>query len=166
MTRWAQARAGLVALAIAFGLVEGCPLPRTGALRAAQRVAESPVAWLRGVVRVTQRWSLYSAPESTRYRMWIEGQRADHAWDVLYRAGDPDHREDAALIEHARVWGTWSPRDPLPPEYQAFAGWILARMLAAHPDLVATRLKMERIAIVPGGFEPSGTFAWTNVRLR
>ena len=172
-----QVRAGLVAAAIGFGLIDGCPLPPpdhtpaweagfVGPLRDLQEIAETPVAWIRRTVRVSQQWALYQAPQAKRWRMWIDGQLADRSWRILYRAADSEHAEDAALIEHARVWGSWNPTDSPPGEYSAFCGWITARMLAAHPELLLARVRMEPIAIGKGGFDSSGTFVWTYTRRR
>jgi hypothetical protein len=172
---WPHARAGLIGLAIGFGLVDGCPLPtpdHTPAgrrwivepVRTVQHVVETPVAWMRRVFHVGQQWALYQAPSKDRFRMWIEGQTVDRAWHILYRAGDGG--EDAALIEHARVWGTWDPTDEPPPEYAAFARWELARVLAAHGELVAARVRMERIAIGQGEIAATGQFDWTVVQVR
>jgi len=168
--RWPDVRAGLVAGAIAFGLIDGCPLPtpsHTPALergfvepiRSVRDVVETPVAWIRRVFAVTQQFSLYQAPISERYRMWIEGRRGrSKTWELVYRAGDPDHAEDAALIEHARVWGEWDPTDTPALEYPQFAAWIKARVLAAHPEFVEVRVRMEKIEIGQGEVTPTGTF--------
>ncbi len=159
--KWRELRAGLIALAIGFGLLDGCPIPSRGhvpawelgfvePLRRVRDVVELPVAWLGRVFAVSQQFSLYQAPIAERFRMWIEGQDAQHAWRLLYRAGDPEHREAADLIEHARVWGAWNPTDAPPQEYGAFCAWISMRLLAAHPELIAVRVRQERIAIGQG----------------
>src|SRR5258708_4358086 len=104
----------MIAAAIAFGLVDGCPMPprdHTPAweggylepVRDAQRIVMKPMAWFGPMFRISQQWAVYQSPAATRYRMWIEGYTADHTWSLVYRAGDPDHAEDAAAIEHARV---------------------------------------------------------------
>jgi hypothetical protein len=174
--RWPELRAGIIAIAIGLGLVDGCPLPTPDhtpearrwivePVRGAQRIVETPVRWIRSVLRVSQQWALYQAPTAERFRMWIEGQSADRAWHVLYRAGDADHAEDAAVIEHARVWGVWDPTDAPPAEYQAFARWILARVFA-RGDYVAARVRMEHVAIGQGEVTPTGEFEWTFVQVR
>jgi len=169
--RWPEVRAGLIAAAIGFGLVDGCPLPSRGhvpgweqgfvePIRTAQGVVETPVAWLRAWLQIGQRWALYQAPVADRFRMWIEGRAADGGWRLLYRAGDPEHAEDAAAIEHARVWGTWDPTDAPPGEYGAFAGWIARRALAAHPELARVRVRMEKVALGVGEIAPAGEWVW------
>ena len=162
MKRWPQLRAGLIAIAIAFGLVDGCPVP-PGA-ESIKRVVEWPVAWMRPVLRIAQQWAVYQSPGRDRYRMSIEGQGADGAWRILYRAADPQHDEDAAWIEHARVTEAWNPTDRVPIQYPEFASWITARMLANHADLVAARVRFEKIVIHPGGFDSTGQFVNTYVR--
>lgn len=173
--KWAELRAGLVAVAIGFGLIDGCPIPSRGhvpawelgfvePVRRVRDVVELPVAWIRDVFAVSQQFSLYQAPIAERYRMWIEGETPAHAWQVLYRAGDASHAEDAALIEHARVWGTWNPTDVPPPEYRAFCRWITQRLAAAHPELAAVRVRQEKIVIGQGGVEATAEFSWPYVR--
>jgi hypothetical protein len=166
--RWPQLRAGLIALAILFGLIDGCPLPSPShtpawersfvpTIRSVRDVAETPVAWIRRVFAVTQQWSLYQAPIADRYRMWIEGRTKD-TWQLVYRAGDPDHTEDASLIEHARVWGEWDPTDAPALEYREFAAWITSRVLEAHPEFSAARVRMERITIGHGSYTATNQF--------
>ena len=179
MRRWPEIRAGLIAAAIGFGLVDGLPIPPPGEptdgmplrwlvepAREVQHVLEWPVAWIRTTFRVTQRWALYQSPDRDRFRMSVEGQGADGAWRILYRAADPDHDEDAALIEHARVWGAWDPLDRPAIQYAAFGGWITARALARHPEAVAARIRMEKIVLYPGGFDSTGEFTFALVRGR
>jgi hypothetical protein len=175
--RWPQIRAGAIAAAIAFGLIDGCPLPPTGEMpeweqgivepiRSVQRVVEWPVAWIVPTLRVSQRWALYQAPGEHRFRLWIEGAQRDGTWRLLYRAVDPDHAEDADILESARVWGAWNPTDRPPPQYRTFCNWILARALERHPELLAARLRHEKIEIVPGGFESTGQFTFEIARVR
>lgn len=179
MKRWPEIRAGLILTAIGFGLVDGLPIPPPGEpyqdmalhalvppARAVQRVLEWPVAWIRPTLQITQRWALYQAPDRERYRMSIEGQLADETWQILYRAADPDHTEDAAAIEHARVWGAWDPLDRLPVQYTPFGAWISARVLDRHPELVAARMRMEKIVLFPGGYISTGQFGGTYQRVR
>jgi hypothetical protein len=174
---WPEWRAGLIAVAIGFGLIDGCPLPTADhtpawergfvePIRTIRDTVETPVAWIRRVFAVTQQWSLYQAPVADRYRMWIEGQGADRTWRVLYRAGDPDHAEDAAVIEYSRVWGNWDPTDAPALEYEPFARWISDRMLAAHPDVAIVRVRMERIVLGTGTVTPTSEFVWPIVRRR
>ena len=175
---WPQVRAGLIAIAIGFGMIDGCPLPTPGHVPAWERgfvepirvirdFAETPVVWIRGRLAVTQQWSLYQAPTAKRYRMWIEGFGTPaYAWLPLYLAGDPDHAEDAAVIEHARVWGTWDPTDRPTGEYGSFVKWIGNRLFERHPELAAVRVRMEEIQIGQGAYEPTGKFFWTVERRR
>jgi hypothetical protein len=175
--KWPEIRAGLVATAIAFGLIEGCPLPppdETPAwekglvepIRDVQRVLTWPVAWIRPRLRVTQRWALYQAPGADRYRMSVEGQGADGQWQILYRAADPDHTEDADLIENAHVRGSWDPTNRTSSQYPRFAAWICARMLGRHPELLAARVRHEKVEIGVGTVTPTGEFTFTFVKVR
>jgi hypothetical protein len=157
----------LIAIAIGFGMVDGCPLPRPDAtpewekgfvepIRSVQHVVETPVAWIGAALRVSQQWALYQHPGADRWRIWIEGQTSDGAWHILYRAGDDDHDEDADVMESGRVWGAYT--DGTPPQYTAFCHWITSRMLERHPELAAVRVQLEPVKIRRGGFEPTGKF--------
>ena len=166
--KWRELRAGLLAIAIAFGLLDGCPLPSRGhslawqfwvePIRSVRDVLETPVGWLGTMVQVSQQWSLYQAPVARRYRMWIEARSDDYHWKPLYIAGDPDHREDADVIEHARVWGTWDPTDVPALEYGEFAKWELRRVLVRHPEFTTARIRQERIDLGIGEYTPRNEF--------
>jgi hypothetical protein len=175
--RWPDVRAGLIALAILFALVDGCPLPpqdKTPAweqgfvepLRAAQHVVMTPMAWVRPHLRVAQRWALYQAPSTERYRLWIEGQDMQGRWQILYRASDPAHTDDAAFIDASRVRGAYDPTDVTPGQYPVFARYVTQRVLDRHPDLVAARIRLEKVHITADGFTPTGQFVQPHMRLR
>ena len=177
MRRWPEIRAGLIAAAIFFGLVDGCPIPPPGEtpawersfvepIRSVQHVLEKPVAWLVPTLRISQRWALYQHPATNRFRMEIEGQTADGAWHLLYRAGDPEHAEDAAILDSARVWGAYDPTDKPPRQYTAFCHWVTDRVLARHAELVAVRVRQQQITIVPGGIAGGGKFVFGYIRSR
>jgi hypothetical protein len=175
--RWPEVRAGLIAIAIFFGLVDGCPLPPPAdtpdwekgfvePLRAVKDFVETPVAWIQPRLRVAQRWALYQAPGSQRYRMSIEGHRADGTWQILYRAADPEHDEDAAMIESGRVWGSWDPLDRPAPQYTEFCAWITARFLAAHPEIDAARVRQELVYFEPGRVIGENRYVYEYMRRR
>ena len=169
MRRWPDIRAGLLAATIFFGLVDGCPLPTPDAtpawerdfvetVRSAQHFVETPVAWIGRTLRFSQWWALYQHPAGPHHRLWIDGQSADGAWHLLYRAGDSDHSEDSDVIETSRVWGTYSPTDATPPSYGGFCHWITTRALARHPEFVAVRTRLEKVDIDRGMLTAKGTF--------
>jgi hypothetical protein len=175
--RWPQIRAGAIGLAIAFGMIDGCPLPEPNdtpawergfvePIRSVQRIAEWPVAWIKPTLRVGQQWAVYQAPGANCYRLWIEGAEEGRAWRILYRGADPDHTEDADVLESSRVWGAWEPTDALPGQYKEIGNWILGRALARHPELRVTRMRLEKCALALGGFEPLGDFVFTIARVR
>lgn len=177
MRQWPQIRAGLIALAICFGLVEGCPLPppdRTPAwrrpfvepIRRAQEVALTPVAWIGPKLRISQRWALYQAPSMHRFRLWVEGQDARGRWHVVFRASDAEHAEDAELIDYTRPRGAWDPTSKPPGQYPLFASWMTNRVLERHPELVAARVSLEPVTLTTSGFTPSGKFVHVHVRER
>ena len=172
--RWPQIRAGLIALAIAFGLVDGLPLPPpddtpaweagfVDGLRHAQRVVMWPLAWMHPTLRIAQRWSLYQSPVAERWRLWIEGRDSRGRWVIVYRAGDAEHSEDAAIIEYGRIRGAW---EVPAQQYGAFADWITARVLERHPDFTGARMRMEKVKLSTDGLTPLGEFAYIHVRDR
>jgi hypothetical protein len=176
--RWPELRAGLIALAIGFGLVEGCPQPQPGyergwqrgyvaVLRPVQAAILAPVAWVPRELRFSQRWALFQVGARERFRLTVEGwARADGAWVVLYRAGDPAHRELAELLEHRRVQGAWNPTDRAAPGYTRLASWLTARVLAERPELDAVRISHERILADQGEIASLGERWFTYTRLR
>jgi hypothetical protein len=175
--RWPQIRAGLIALAIFFGLVDGCPLPPpedtpawerdfVERVRSVQQLVLTPVAWIRPKLRVAQRWALYQAPSVDRYRIWIEGQDMYGRWHLLFRGGDPEHQADAQVIDHHRTRGTWDPTDTPPDQYPLFARWVTARVLAQHPDYIAARVRLEKVLLGSDGVTPLGQFIGQHMRPR
>jgi hypothetical protein len=177
VVRWPELRAALLAAGVGFGLVNGCPLPppkETPAwergfvepLRSVQQIAQWPVGWIEPWLRISQRWALYQNPAGERSRLWLEGQTADGVWHLYYRAADPDHAEDARVLEPSRVWGMYEPNQGAPPGYARFCHWITTRLLDHHPEVVAVRARLEDIQIVRGAFESKGSFQHECVRLR
>jgi hypothetical protein len=175
--KWPELRAGAIALAIFFALVDGCPLPPPDKtpdwekpivepIRDAQRVVLTPVAWVRGALRVTQRWALYQAPRVDRFRLWVEGQDMQGRWRILYRASDAQHTDDAAVIDSPRVRGAYDPADVPPGQYPIFARWLTQRVLERHPELVAARVRLEKVRLTQDGFVPSGEFVQPHMRVR
>jgi hypothetical protein len=167
----------MIAIAILFGLVDGCPLPpkeKTPAwergfvepIRRVQGVALTPVAWVRPNLRIAQRWALYQAPAADKFRLWIEGQDAAGAWQLLFRAGDPEHTEDGELIDYSRPRGTWDPTSKPPGQYALFASWMTNRVLEQHPDFIAARVQLEQVELSAAGVRPTGRFVYSHIRQR
>ena len=177
MTRWPDIRAALIALAIGFGLVDGCPLPsreHTPAwekgfvepLRSLQQRVLTPVAWFGSSLRVSQRWALYQAPSTDRFRLWVEGLDASGRWHLLFRAGDPEHDEDGELIDYTRPRGMWDPTTKPPGQYPLFASWMTRRVLDRHPDFIAARVRLEQVELTREGLVATGRFVFPHVRQR
>jgi hypothetical protein len=177
VTRWPEIRAGLLALVIFFGLVEGCPLPTPGKtpawqkgyvepIRSAQRVVLTPVRWITPTFRVSQRWALYQAPQLDKYRLWIERQDVQGRWHLLFRAGDDAHQEDAQLIDYSRPRGTWDPTSSVPNQYAAFARWMTLRVLDRYPEAVASRVRLEKVRITDDGPVFTGELIQPHTRMR
>ena len=171
MKRWPQVRAGLIALALAIGLVDGCPLPAppydselqqdiTEAIRPVQRVVLTPVRWITRVFHVTQRWALFQVARRKTFRLEVFGRRGD-TWELLFRAGDDDHQTYRGLLLESRVRGTWYPAEERAPrQFGLFSDWFLAKVLADHPEYAAARLQFERVELEPGEGAVRGTGAF------
>jgi hypothetical protein len=175
--RWPQIRAALIAITIAFGLIDGLPLPPpkytpeweagfVDTLRHIQHTLLWPVRRLNPLLRIDQRWALYQAPGMTPWRMWIEGRARSGQWVIVYRARDSEHAEDADILEYGRIRGVWDVTGDLPPQFGAFADWVTARVLDRHPELTGVRVRMEKVRLSSDGVEPLGEFAYIHVRDR
>ena len=173
--RWPQLRAAMIALAIGFGLLDGLPLPDRPApwevsvvdgIRRVRSVVSWPVRWITPTFRVSQQWALYTAPETERWRMWLEVLGRDGRWELVYRSADPDHRDYANIVEAGRVRSVWDFSEHQPRQFDAFASWLMGRALDDHPDASRARLRMEKVHLSSDGVAPLGKFAYVHVRDR
>jgi hypothetical protein len=168
--RWPAARAALIAVAIALALVDGCPIPDrritpqwahgiTGALDDARTAVRRPVAGVVKDLDITQRWILFRGASRKRFRLYLEGQTAAGEWQLLHRAGDPEHAEYEDLLAYRRVRGTYSPSGQnARGQYRPFATWMTLRALDDHPEFSVARTRMEKVQIGEGGYTPIGEF--------
>lgn len=169
--RWPAARAALIALALAFALVDGCPVPDRKDVPAwahgladraheVRRTLRRPVAWIGEDLDVSQRWALFRGASRRRFRLYVEGRAATGDWQLLHRAGDEDHAAYEDLLAYRRVRGTYNPSGQRSRgQYRPFARWMLLRVLDDHPDFVIARTRMERIEIGEGGgYTPTDQF--------
>jgi hypothetical protein len=173
---WPVVRAALIAVAIALGLADGCPLPegaehRDGAVGSMARARAAAVDPLRPVAKaldIDQRWVLFRSVSRRRFRLSIEGWTAEAGWSTLYRAGDDDHAWRDDVLGFRRVRGAYNPYGQrVRRAYAGFARWIGDQVLAAHPELAAARVRLERVRIQPrGGFVATGVFEFAHVRRR
>ncbi|MBA3463620.1 MAG: hypothetical protein H0T46_26925 [Deltaproteobacteria bacterium] len=158
--RWPRIRAGAIALAIVVGLIEGCPLPEPGyeapwqqpivdVVRRVQRVVLRPFMWIQRTLVVTQRWALFQVAARERYRLELQGRRGGD-WELMFRAGDPDHAAYAGLLLDERVRGAWNPTDRTPLQFGPFAQWFLGHVLAEDAELSAARIRFERVVLEDG----------------
>jgi hypothetical protein len=172
--RWPAARAALIALAIAIGLLEGCPLPeRQGTPEWARGIDGvrtallEPFEWIGKDLKLTQRWALFRGASRKRYRIYVEGKTATGPWQLLHRAGDDDHAAYEDLLAYRRVRGTYSPgANYTRSQYRGFSTWLSLRVLDDHPDFLVARTRMERILIGEGGYTPTGEFTLEQQEIR
>jgi hypothetical protein len=177
--RWPVIRATAIAVVIAIGLVDGCPLPQPkqtaswakGAvteLRQARATVMKPFRPVAEFLEIYQRWTLFRGSSRKRFRVWIEGRTADGVWHILYRADDAEHTWDSDVLEYRRIRGSYNPYGQRTrASYTFFAPWMLDRVLALRPEMVEARLRLERIRIQEGGgFVPTGEFMFEESKPR
>jgi hypothetical protein len=171
---WPQVRAGLIALAIVVGLIDGCPIPP--AKRVPPDWADTVKSWARGrrlvmtpfkplgeLLRLRQTWKLFPTAKLQQHRMWVEGRKSGtkDGWQLLYRPHDAEHALFADRMEYRRLRGVWNPGSQgTRTGYGPFVEWLAGEIFAARPDIDRVRVRMETIVIDPheGGFVPSGSF--------
>jgi hypothetical protein len=168
---WPEVRAGLIALAILLGMIEGCPLPTPGyvapwqapivnVVRPIQKTVLTPVRWVTRWVRFSQRWALFQVASSDAHRLEIDGRVLGGPWQPLYRAGDPEHTAYAELLHQERVRGAWDPADRPMFQYPGLARWLTQRILDDRPELQAVRLRFEKIVIEDGTLRGTGIYVY------
>jgi len=181
---WAKWRAGLIALAIVFTLIDGCPVPSDEnlkrwperwvqygiRLRETRALLLTPIAGVTEFFDVRQRWKLFSAARIERTWMYVEARRSRKAWQLLYRPHDPQANYASSLLQYRRIRGAWNVHRPDPgPGYPAFVDAI-ARRIFLDPNLRydEVRVRMARIRVLPGraAFEETGEFLHEERRQR
>ena len=120
--------------------------------------------WAADNLHIGQRWALYQAPSTNRYRLVVEGRDTSATWHPLFVAGDPDHQDDADLLDYTRPRGIYDPAPAIPSQYARFADWLTARVLARYPSLTAARVSLERVRITDTGTSPLGDFIAPHIR--
>lgn len=173
MTRaWPQVRAILVALVIAVGLLDGCPVPAAKrvpegarpalvAAKTTRRIALKPFRPLGELLRLRQIYKLFPTADESQYRMWVEARGpVKREWEVLYRSHDPDHDFLADAVEYRKLRGAWNPGRDTRTGYGPFVEWISKQIFDATDDYDRVRVRMERIRLRPrdGTFDALGEF--------
>ncbi|HEY8146312.1 MAG TPA: hypothetical protein VIG06_26705 [Kofleriaceae bacterium] len=171
---WPHVRAGLVALAILVGLIDGCPIPASKAVppewadrvktaARTRRIIMTPFKPLGELLRLRQTWKLFPTAKIYQHRMWVEARKTGTKddWELLYRPHDPEHPLFGDRIEYRRLRGVWNPGTKgTRTGYGPFVEWLAGQIFSARSDVDRVRVRMEKIVIVPeeGGFVPSGKF--------
>lgn len=171
---WPHVRAGLVALAILVGLIDGCPIPATKSVaeewqdevkawRRARTTVMRPFKPLGELLRLRQTWKLFPTAKLQQHRMWVEARKTGtkDGWELLYRPHDPEHDFLADRIEYRRLRGVWNPGTRgTGSGYGPFVEWLAGQVFEARADVDRVRVRMEKVVIDPaeGGFVPSGRF--------
>ncbi len=177
---WPAARALLVTLVIAIGLVDGCPLPgnkvtpaallsTVKTLRQVRTAVMRPFLPVRDTFRLHQQWKLFPTANLNQHRMWIEGRSGRKGtWEILYRPNDAEHPFMADGIEYRRVRGAWNPGKSARRGYAGFGRWVAREVFAARPDIDEVRVRLENIRVVPrrGSFDSAGRFQFERTQRR
>jgi hypothetical protein len=184
-----EVRAGLIGLAIALGLLDGCPIPnaserpamerRVGprtvaavdALDGVRQVLLRPFRPLAELAGLRQRWKLFAGASRLRFRMSVEARTSltTDAWQLIYRPLDDEHDRFAGPIEYRRVRGAWNPSTSRGPRsgYAAFVTWIAGAIFDRDPAVVEVRVRMEKIEIgLHGGIRATGEHVYVQSRRR
>ena len=175
--KWPQVRAGLIAFAIVVGAIEGCPIqsdkdtprwekPVVDVLRDARRIAIKPFAWVGDGLRVSQKFAMFEALSTDRYRIIIETQDAAHAWHLIYRIGDDEHAAYRDVVDYRRLRGTYDPVEAPSGRYRTFVSWLAARIFADDAAVVAVRVRFENVHLEPGVVTPTGAYSFPVVVVR
>jgi hypothetical protein len=169
--RWPAVRAALIALTLAVGLLEGCPIPdRKHAPPWAHPLRDraedvrgtllEPFAWVGKDLHFTQRWLLFRGASPKRFRLCVEAKTATGDWQLLHRAGDPEHAAYEDLLAYRRLRGQYSPgAQGGRGQYHPFAAWMTLRVLDDYPEFAVARTRMERVLIGDDGYAPTGEFS-------
>jgi hypothetical protein len=177
---WPGARAALIALVFAVGLVDGCPIPsnkRTAKgwlptvkkLRKLRTKAMAPTLPIREAFRLHQQWKLFPTASLKQHRLWVEGRSGrDAPWQIMYRPLDDEHTFMADEIEFRRLRGAWNPGRNARRGYAGFVKWVAGEVFAARPDINEVRVRLENIRVKPreGRFESTGRFQYERTRRR
>lgn len=172
MTRWwPPIRAALIALAIALGLLDGCPRRYVDTSRARHAILDrAPFRWFGEFTHAGQEWRLFAGANKARYRLWIEARAsASVPWDVLYREFDAAHALLADQMLYRRMRGAWAPRGSRGPRgaYPAFASAVARVVFAQWPAYQEVRVRMEPVAVGErGGDTFSGGVVYAVTRTR
>jgi len=180
---WPSARALLIAIAIAAGLIDGAPIPTPRVmthlppalqtvslgLYAVQHFLLAPLQPIKWAFGINQRWALFSSTGPLRHRMWVEARRDGEPWSLVYRPQDAEPTFLQDTLEYRRVRNVWNPnRRGTKPTYPAFTSWIARQIFLERPDVDEAKVSMERVTILEHGegFEPTGEFEQVIVHRR
>jgi len=186
---WPPIRAGLIAVVVAVGLLDGCPIPSAGErptmerrvpgamvgaideLDRVRQVLLRPFRPIGALAGLRQRWKLFSGASRHRFRMWIEtrGGEPGATWQLRYRPLDDDHAWFADQLEYRRVRGAWNPSTSHGPRggYGPFVTWVAGELFARDAAVVEVRVRMEKVEIGPhGGIRATGEFVHAQSRRR
>jgi len=166
---WPTIRAGLIAVVVAVGLLDGCPIPGAGERPTmARRV---PGAMVGAIAELARGGRGFPARSGTGFRrgMGTRGDGPGATWRLRYRPLDDDHAWFADQLEYRRVRGAWNPSTSHGPRggYGSFVTWVAGELFARDAAVVEVRVRMEKVEIGPhGGIRATGEFVHAQSRRR
>lgn len=168
---WPQVRGGLLALAIALSLIDGCPIPPekvarpwqlmfVKVIKPVQTLLLTPFTWITRWSRTHQRWALFQAVGSKQWRFEVQGRVATPAgvdWVTVYKANDDGYQDEADLLEYRKLRAVWNPTDAM-SGYTKFANWYMGHVLERHPEFLGVRLRIQKVTLWHGEVTDTGEF--------
>ena len=92
-----------------------------------------------------QAWGLFAFPDRFPDRLQVEGRAGIGAWDLLFRALDPEYDLMGSAIQFRRIRGVYdgaASRKTAGADYGRFADWVARGVFSARPDLDQVRLRL------------------------
>ena len=96
-----------------------------------------------------QRWGLFLQSGRSAYRMQVEGRTKGGDFRLLYSPHQHDPRALESLLSFRRLRGLYNPgvKGEPRPQFEGFVTYLAAALFAAHAELDAVRVRMERLRL-------------------
>lgn len=108
-----------------------------------------PVAPALDFAQMGQRWGLFLQSGHTGYRLEVAARTEHGAFEVLYRPHEVDARGLGSTLAFRRLRGLYNPGAKGHPraQFEGFVSWLAETLFRDHPELVAVRVRMERLQL-------------------
>lgn len=114
-----------------------------------------PVAWLPVQLGFAQSWRMFSNPQTTPSRLWVEVDEG-HGFEPIYVSRSDVHTWRRSFFEHHRLRKLLGRigRGGKDAAYDALAAWIADRALLDHPTAEHVRVRVETWSTPAPGSPP------------